>query len=830
MTSLHSPSVASLVSHNVSDCEPDAIEGAFLPSFGQNGRDGNDTFNSFIPHYNKKISSESSNHDRTIRNGDQRSSSPVTLAGVSKNCSLLQHISVSTHELGLPGDGQSERDLDKPGFEPITGRHRMGMQTLLILAANSMIIITTIAFLCFLWFAHQDNRNWRNIIVFGYATRAVTISTLVIRSSIGFQGAICVAMLAALSLESNGIRLIDAPAVSVMRLGMASAWDLLLPMIKGISLTDSTHCYGYPTLALLIFCTSFLLQLSSTVLLSDVRLGSLAGITVRSKSFYDFGYDTSSTWWPGPEGWSFYLHASYPAISRTTTWLRTPRYFPAFAEYTESPTNQSGIDDTGVLLRGFLPLTDQQSRETLRNHSGKAMILDARVSCQRPIFNDISWAYGGASVGNVTGTLSSTIDAPMLWAPKRPIPFFCQFQPVGQSFAICQIESSIRTIINDERRTEGGALLSQFANTSTSQLQAKSADDIAPPWGVGFLIISVSDGPGYETITNGSSAFSKMDYMAHDEWLEVGTMQGWHNYTFSLCYAAWDTTRLSVDFSSTSNRTEPVVRFDLNSSMHSFTEILDQLGHNPNKSTLEERGVMSMAKSRSWVPSDDDVLPFQLQPFVRAQSDIAGLRSQAEIDWSYPQPNWTTLLFNDPIVRSMLPPASSSYGQVIEADPSISGIFHASMAAKGSIAHALSSVITVLSSMAYYDQFAQFATSTDTEQVYFTTVLYPRSAKGLAALITVISVHFVLITTVTALFATKTRFTLLRNSWLNIAQMVNAETVPLLRKSTMSTDAAIEKMLEREGKKNARARIFELGDKVQIRAVEVRRRRDFYAG
>ena len=112
----------------------------------------------------------------------------------------------------------------------------------------------------------------------------------------------------------------------------------------------------------------------------------------------------------------------------------------------------------------------------------------------------------------------------------------------------------------------------------------------------------------------------------------------------------------------------------------------------------------------------------------------------------------------------MLPPASSSYGQVIKANPSISGIFHALMATKGSIAYALSSVITVLSSMAYYDQFAQFATSTDTEQVYFTIVLYPRSAKGLAALITVISVHFVLIITVIALFAIKTRFTLLRNS------------------------------------------------------------------
>ena len=218
--------------------------------------------------------------------------------------------------------------------------------------------------------------------------------------------------------------------------------------------------------------------------------------------------------------------------------MRTPRYFRAFAECTESPTNQSGIGDTGVPLRGFLPLTDQQSRETLRNHSGKTMILDARVSCRRPIFDDILRAYGGASVDNVTGTLSSTIDTPMLWAPKRPIPLFRQFQPVGQSCAICQIESSIQIIISDERKTEGGALLSQFRNTSIPQLQAKSADDIVLPWGVGYLIISASGGPGYDIITNRSLAFSKMDYIAHNEWLKVGTMQGWHNYTFSLCYAA----------------------------------------------------------------------------------------------------------------------------------------------------------------------------------------------------------------------------------------------------------------------------------------------------
>ena len=78
MASLHSPSAASLASYDVSDYESDAIEGAFLPSFEQNSQDGGDTFNSFIPDYNIKFPSESFYHDRTIRNGDQRSSSPVT--------------------------------------------------------------------------------------------------------------------------------------------------------------------------------------------------------------------------------------------------------------------------------------------------------------------------------------------------------------------------------------------------------------------------------------------------------------------------------------------------------------------------------------------------------------------------------------------------------------------------------------------------------------------------------------------------------------------------------------------------------------------------------
>ena len=142
-------------------------------------------------------------------------------------------------------------------------------------------------------------------------------------------------------------------------------------------------CLGYSTFVLFLFATTTMLQFSSTALLSDLHLGSLSGLPANRTSTYDFVYELENGTNSGTPGLGFskYLGSiSYPIQLRTPTWLRNPPSYPTFAEYAKNIDPPRGVDDTGTLLRAFLPLSDAQSRETIRNYSGTAMVLDSRVS------------------------------------------------------------------------------------------------------------------------------------------------------------------------------------------------------------------------------------------------------------------------------------------------------------------------------------------------------------------------------------------------------------------------------------------------------------------
>ena len=129
-----------------------------------------------------------------------------------------------------------------------------------------------------------------------------------------------------------------------------------------------------------------MLQFSSTVLLSDLRLGQLPNLPVNRTATFDFVYTTHGQALPNnvnrnySHGYYQYTRGvSYPIQPRVPTWSHNPPAFPAFAEYSEPIVSHAGVDDTGVLLRAFLPFPDAQSRETIRNYSGVAHVLDSRV-------------------------------------------------------------------------------------------------------------------------------------------------------------------------------------------------------------------------------------------------------------------------------------------------------------------------------------------------------------------------------------------------------------------------------------------------------------------
>ena len=105
--------------------------------------------------------------------------------------------------------------------------HRIGWEAVVTLILTTLVTLAVIGFLGFLWFADLTNDTWHRIMVTGWATRAVSISTLVLRFAIDLQAGIAAAMLAALILESSSVLLEDAAKISAMRASSPQARALL---------------------------------------------------------------------------------------------------------------------------------------------------------------------------------------------------------------------------------------------------------------------------------------------------------------------------------------------------------------------------------------------------------------------------------------------------------------------------------------------------------------------------------------------------------------------------------------------------------------------------
>lgn len=216
----------------------------------------------------------------------------------------------------------------------------------------------------------------------GWVTRALTVSALVLRTCTDVQAGFVVCMLASIALELNAVSLLDVPAVAFARASSIPPYMLLLrPSFSKMQFRRQGPWSGPAILTPLLCLTTVLLQFSSTILVSDLRLGTLPGRQYEEDAFYDFYYNETFT-----EGYSL---TDYPLMPRQSTWFQSPPAFPQLAEHGEKASVAARIDDTGVVLRALVPFPQTPKRESLRNYLGNAIVLDSRVSCQAPIFDNL---------------------------------------------------------------------------------------------------------------------------------------------------------------------------------------------------------------------------------------------------------------------------------------------------------------------------------------------------------------------------------------------------------------------------------------------------------
>ncbi|RCI12562.1 hypothetical protein L249_0337 [Ophiocordyceps polyrhachis-furcata BCC 54312] len=247
-----------------------------------------------------------------------------------------------------------------------------------ILGLGTTAIIATIGFLYLFWTESETAATnsrppsalWNAIVFSGWAARAITISSILIRLVIGLQSGLMTAMLASIVIEKRGVHLAQLPALSIMRCISSGAQNLYEPLASGPRNLE-TLCYG--VIAVLAVAVSMASNFTSTLLLAD-----FGAVNVQAATKVDsvpIGINSTHT------------------TTGIDHWRSQPNSFPRFAELAADPIPVPGIQDTGPSLRAFLPYQTAADRESVKTFDGPAPVLDFRVVCLRPQLHNLAVSY-----------------------------------------------------------------------------------------------------------------------------------------------------------------------------------------------------------------------------------------------------------------------------------------------------------------------------------------------------------------------------------------------------------------------------------------------------
>ena len=730
---------------------------------------------------------------------------------------------------------------------PISLYGKLGALTTAILIGGTICIATATGFLWFLWLADYSNSAWHHIVYNNWFTRCVSLSGLVIRTAVSLQASAATSMLASLALERTGVLLLHFASVSLTRHSNGGpymlAWWLLKTFIRSPQRWANAIV---PALITVLTILTIAIQFTTTVLLSDVNSIVIPGLSNELKLATNFAY----------------TNGTIPVVTRGTTWIMKPPFYPVFAEYHEdAPETPDGVSDTGLTLRAFVPLQVQQSRAQLKDYSGRATVLDSRVVCMRPNLTT-ERAHVSDSMLALAGNFTAAFNASRLeffsstdgkttltdWDARLVTEFTCLGLLNYTERILGNVESGPSVDEPHWRLSicqpsplgpEAGVLMSEF----------RTLEDVArgiPPTGLlnyangdAYIVMNISSGTADEWLLGLSDEISSVGvingpgsvpraYSDHGEWLDlVFSEDASLRLSVSLCYTAFDTADLDISMYGAQNRTEPVSNYDIGTSAYTYGAIREQYGQFPDgrisyaNDEITTRGILSLNKRPSWLPGSSDYFyngdtstggvswitdfanmagPTVLGAVNLAVSGSFGSDITAFMYNGYREPNsWTSL-------------------QSINPDPSMISLVQEIIQNGGSIAFAMQSIVTSLSSTAYYDQLQQFNDVNTISYSEFIVATARAKFRGLIAVSAVIVAHLLLMGGVACLFLVRAKLSSVGNSWQAVAQVKGEMTGVLLETAAFETDAEVGGVLKARSweSKIVGIGVFEDGGKMSV--------------
>ncbi|KAI8941765.1 hypothetical protein NX059_002968 [Plenodomus lindquistii] len=665
---------------------------------------------------------------------------------------------------------------------------RIGRLPCFLLASSAVGIFAFVGYISFLWFAADDNATWKNVALAGWTTRSIAIAAVVLRTAITAQSGIACSMIASILLEGPGVALPELATVSIMRAAAPAPYTLFGHIYAGTKFTS----WWATSLAAVLTITTLFLQFTSTVLLSDVGTGLVTAHLA-----------------PYP------IHIpSVLQVFGDFKWNVGVRQYPAFAEYVEGmvANGSSGISDTGLTLRAFLPIDGQGNRSSIHNYNGPATVIDSRVVCVRPNITNLRTHLvpyqpsRGFSAPILHGNISIPLDLlqqasasrilPMYTGPSEefncsmpyisPLDEILKYHPSDWDLSICQIEERANRL-RDVWTTLEGPL--DFGYPSQSYLLVNFSSGVKDE----FYDYSTADYLKIQEIFNDSTP--GLVHRSKGDWTNVYRTN--NNFTaangtlsFSLCFPATNARYLNVHASSAVPLVQPRYNYDPLSERVRFDDVRKQMLSSPH-TTLEQRGILSL-ESRLW-EQDGQEAPYLGPGDIKAILDIPPFEGASTINM---------LQRYEPVTG--------------RADISIGGLLLEILREGGTTAEAVQSMLTALHASRYQDYVflndgnMTDATRADATRADFVAVQIPGGqgqpaflpagpTRSYMLVMAAIAVHSLVMIFVIVWFCKATNVALLWQSWSSISQVVSPRTAPYLERAAQATDSEVKAWIKDDG-------------------------------
>ncbi|KAK5630557.1 hypothetical protein RRF57_006272 [Xylaria bambusicola] len=650
----------------------------------------------------------------------------------------------------------------------------LGVFSAVIILGGSFLILLAVSFLIFLWAGRgpveggiEAPRAWRYIMLHGWATQAVTLTSLGLRVVIAAQAGLCTSMVAALLLERYGV-----PVSKLVQLSIARSVN-----VGPMEFLYSSRKIGKMALlkpeALLLFIlalTAIGIQFSSTILLSD--FGTTRLVRDANQILMNVAISSStSSQKPGPLSTFGSIDSSMILFGELDS-----QFDPA--------PNQIGVSDTGIKRRAFLPFP-KEDRIALQHFSGAAFSSVSRVACIKPSMKAI---LDFSSKGYLLIQGSVNYNKSLEDAGQPPTEK-CYTAVGDYEFCLptkfnCSLPGSHDTQPNPQWTT---AVCHLGINVS----------DVLPGWDRKGSLFDFTSGvwPHLVFTTNIPSSdwqhikpfvpLTLDNATSYGEWVsnEIEP-EKFINTTF--CLSTLYGTIASLTMTGNLNQTEPGLLFNTTTGSPEVDSLQTLFGAGGVHKTPAGRGILTITGEVQDPASlsSFDVNKTFAQGAIDYGSIALGVGPAAGV-WDNSGGNSVSLCDHCDILGYSVP-------------DDIAALFQNIINTTGRAAVAVDTYLAILSRWWYYYLLPRFDVPGYVDVAFAAEVLLPLRWRGIIAVLVLIGVNTVVMWIIATLYVRRTQFSFAGNYWHAVAQLISKETMPLLEKSREMNDEDLKEQLDIE--------------------------------